>query len=153
MENIPVPIKTIDNKKFLSDKIKRAKLSPTRTLELCRNYVSEKKGEWNHYDWLNFVKEMNEQGYNNHPDELGFILESEKKKYFTNKQEFIKPELRLAKPVPKQNIIKQTIPYNSKKHQDVLLQKLTAFPVMRLFRGKLVYQNKSLFDRIKIKKQ
>ena len=50
---------------------------------LAMNFVKAHNGEWNHTDWLNFLREIEEKGY--FPidtDRVGLILEDKKKAFF-----------------------------------------------------------------------
>ena len=50
---------------------------------LAMNFVKAHNGAWNHTDWLNFLREIEEKGY--FPidtDRVGLILEEKKKAFF-----------------------------------------------------------------------
>ena len=50
---------------------------------LATNFVKAHNGSWNHTDWLNFLREVEEKGY--FPidtDRVGLILEDKKKAFF-----------------------------------------------------------------------
>ena len=50
---------------------------------LAMNFVKAHNGSWNHADWLNFLREIEEKGY--FPidtDRVGLILEDKKKAFF-----------------------------------------------------------------------
>ena len=50
---------------------------------LAMNFVKAHNGAWNHTDWLNFLREIEEKGY--FPidtDRVGLILEDKKKAFF-----------------------------------------------------------------------
>ena len=50
---------------------------------LATNFVKAHNGSWNHTDWLNFLREVEEKGY--FPidtDRVGLILEDKKKVFF-----------------------------------------------------------------------
>ena len=50
---------------------------------LAMNFVKAHNGSWNHTDWLNFLREVEEKGY--FPidtDRVGLILEDKKKAFF-----------------------------------------------------------------------
>ena len=50
---------------------------------LAMNFVKAHNGAWNHADWLNFLRELEEKGY--FPidtDRVGLILEDKKKAFF-----------------------------------------------------------------------
>jgi len=50
---------------------------------LATNFVKAHNGSWNHTDWLNFLRELEEKGY--FPidtDRVGLILEDKKKAFF-----------------------------------------------------------------------
>ncbi len=50
---------------------------------LATNFVKAHNGSWNHADWLNFLRELEEKGY--FPidtDRVGLILEDKKKAFF-----------------------------------------------------------------------
>ena len=50
---------------------------------LAMNFVKAHNGAWNHADWLNFLREVEEKGY--FPidtDRVGLILEEKKKAFF-----------------------------------------------------------------------
>ncbi len=51
---------------------------------LAMNFVKAHNGSWNHTDWLNFLREIEEKGY--FPidtDRVGLILEDKKKAFFS----------------------------------------------------------------------
>jgi hypothetical protein len=51
---------------------------------LAMNFVKAHNGAWNHTDWLNFLREVEEKGY--FPidtDRVGLILEDKKKAFFS----------------------------------------------------------------------
>ena len=51
---------------------------------LAMNFVKAHNGAWNHTDWLNFLREIEEKGY--FPidtDRVGLILEDKKKAFFS----------------------------------------------------------------------
>ena len=53
---------------------------------LATNFVKAHNGSWNHTDWLNFLRELEEKGY--FPidtDRVGLILEDKKKAFFAAK--------------------------------------------------------------------
>ena len=69
------PVKSNDPE----ENIKRFAKTP-----LATNFVKAHNGSWNHTDWLNFLREIEEKGY--FPidtDRVGLILE-DKKKAFNN---------------------------------------------------------------------
>ena len=50
---------------------------------LAMNFVKAHNGSWNHTDWLNFLRELEEKGY--FPidtDRVGLVLEDKKKAFF-----------------------------------------------------------------------
>ena len=50
---------------------------------LAMNFVKAHNGSWNHTDWLNFLRDIEEKGY--FPidtDRVGLILEDKKKAFF-----------------------------------------------------------------------
>ncbi len=50
---------------------------------IATNFVKVHNGSWNHTDWLNFLRELEEKGY--FPidtDRVGLILEDKKKAFF-----------------------------------------------------------------------
>ena len=50
---------------------------------LAMNFVKAHNGSWNHTDWLNFLRDLEEKGY--FPidtDRVGLILEDKKKAFF-----------------------------------------------------------------------
>ena len=50
---------------------------------LATNFVKAHNGSWNHADWLNFLRDLEEKGY--FPidtDRVGLILEDKKKAFF-----------------------------------------------------------------------
>ncbi len=68
------PIKASDPE----ENIKRFAKTP-----LATNFVKAHNGNWNHADWLNFLREIEEKGY--FPidtDRVGLILEDKKKAFF-----------------------------------------------------------------------
>ena len=69
-----IPVKTDDPE----ENIKRFAKTP-----LAMNFVKAHNGSWNHADWLNFLREIEEKGY--FPidtDRVGLILEDKKKAFF-----------------------------------------------------------------------
>jgi len=69
-----IPIKTDDPE----ENIKRFAKTP-----LATNFVKAHNGAWNHTDWLNFLRDLEEKGY--FPidtDRVGLILEDKKKAFF-----------------------------------------------------------------------
>ena len=69
-----IPVKTDDPE----ENIKRFAKTP-----LAMNFVKAHNGAWNHADWLNFLREIEEKGY--FPidtDRVGLILEDKKKAFF-----------------------------------------------------------------------
>ena len=67
------PVKTNDPE----ENIKRFAKTP-----LAMNFVKAHNGSWNHTDWLNFLREIEEKGY--FPidtDRVGLILEDKKKAF------------------------------------------------------------------------
>ena len=67
------PVKTNDPE----ENIKRFAKTP-----LAMNFVKAHNGAWNHTDWLNFLREIEEKGY--FPidtDRVGLILEDKKKAF------------------------------------------------------------------------
>ena len=75
---------------------KAAKAAPVKTNDpeenikrfaktaLAMNFVKAHNGAWNHTDWLNFLREIEEKGY--FPidtDRVGLILEDKKKAFFS----------------------------------------------------------------------
>lgn len=75
---------------------KAAKAAPVKTNDpeenikrfaktaLAMNFVKAHNGAWNHTDWLNFLREIEEKGY--YPidtDRVGLILEDKKKAFFS----------------------------------------------------------------------
>ena len=51
---------------------------------IAMNFVKEHNGSWNHADWLNFLRSIEEKGY--FPidtDRVGLILEDKKKAFFS----------------------------------------------------------------------
>ena len=69
-----IPIKTDDPE----ENIKRFAKTP-----LATNFVKAHNGAWNHADWLNFLRDLEEKGY--FPidtDRVGLILEDKKKAFF-----------------------------------------------------------------------
>ena len=70
-----VPVKADDPE----ENIKRFAKTP-----LAMNFVKAHNGAWNHTDWLNFLREVEEKGY--FPidtDRVGLILEDKKKAFFS----------------------------------------------------------------------
>jgi hypothetical protein len=68
------PVKTDDPE----ENIKRFAKTP-----LATNFVKAHNGSWNHADWLNFLRDLEEKGY--FPidtDRVGLILEDKKKAFF-----------------------------------------------------------------------
>ena len=68
------PVKSNDPE----ENIKRFAKTP-----LAMNFVKEHNGSWNHADWLNFLRSIEEKGY--FPidtDRVGLILEDKKKVFF-----------------------------------------------------------------------
>ena len=68
------PVKTNDPE----ENIKRFAKTP-----LAMNFVKAHNGSWNHTDWLNFLRDIEERGY--FPidtDRVGLILEDKKKAFF-----------------------------------------------------------------------
>ena len=69
-----IPVRTDDPE----ENIKRFAKTP-----LATNFVKAHNGSWNHADWLNFLRELEEKGY--FPidtDRVGLILEDKKKAFF-----------------------------------------------------------------------
>ena len=69
-----IPVKTDDPE----ENIKRFAKTP-----LAMNFVKAHNGSWNHTDWLNFLRDLEEKGY--FPidtDRVGLILEDKKKAFF-----------------------------------------------------------------------
>lgn len=69
-----IPVKTNDPE----ENIKRFAKTP-----IAMNFVKAHNGSWNHADWLNFLREIEEKGY--FPidtDRVGLILEEKKKAFF-----------------------------------------------------------------------
>ena len=69
------PVKSNDPE----ENIKRFAKTP-----LAMNFVKAHNGAWNHADWLNFLREIEEKGY--FPidtDRVGLILEDKKKAFFS----------------------------------------------------------------------
>ena len=67
------PVKSNDPE----ENIKRFAKTP-----LAMNFVKAHNGSWNHTDWLNFLRDLEEKGY--YPidtDRVGLILEDKKKAY------------------------------------------------------------------------
>ena len=67
------PVKTDDPE----ENIKRFAKTP-----LATNFVKAHNGSWNHADWLNFLRDLEEKGY--FPidtDRVGLILEDKKKAF------------------------------------------------------------------------
>ena len=68
------PVKSNDPE----ENIKRFAKTP-----LAMNFVKAHNGSWNHADWLNFLRDIEERGY--FPidtDRVGLILEDKKKAFF-----------------------------------------------------------------------
>ena len=68
------PVKSNDPE----ENIKRFAKTP-----LAMNFVKAHNGAWNHADWLNFLRDIEEKGY--FPidtDRVGLILEDKKKAFF-----------------------------------------------------------------------
>ena len=68
------PVKSNDPE----ENIKRFAKTP-----LAMNFVKAHNGAWNHTDWLNFLRDIEEKGY--FPidtDRVGLILEDKKKAFF-----------------------------------------------------------------------
>ena len=68
------PVKTDDPE----ENIKRFAKTP-----IAMNFVKAHNGSWNHTDWLNFLRDLEEKGY--FPidtDRVGLILEDKKKAFF-----------------------------------------------------------------------
>ena len=68
------PVKSHDPE----ENIKRFAKTP-----LAMNFVKAHNGSWNHTDWLNFLRDIEERGY--FPidtDRVGLILEDKKKAFF-----------------------------------------------------------------------
>ena len=68
------PVKSNDPE----ENIKRFAKTP-----LAMNFVKAHNGNWNHADWLNFLRDLEERGY--FPidtDRVGLILEDKKKAFF-----------------------------------------------------------------------
>ena len=68
------PVKSNDPE----ENIKRFAKTP-----LAMNFVKAHNGSWNHTDWLNFLRDIEERGY--FPidtDRVGLILEDKKKAFF-----------------------------------------------------------------------
>ena len=69
------PVKSNDPE----ENIKRFAKTP-----IAMNFVKEHNGSWNHADWLNFLRSIEEKGY--FPidtDRVGLILEDKKKAFFS----------------------------------------------------------------------
>ncbi|MBR4717642.1 MAG: hypothetical protein IKP09_06230 [Lentisphaeria bacterium] len=69
-----IPVKTDDPEENIKRFAKTA---------LATNFVKAHNGSWNHADWLNFLREIEEKGY--FPidtDRVGLILEDKKKAFF-----------------------------------------------------------------------
>ena len=69
-----IPVKTDDPEENIKRFAKTA---------LAMNFVKAHNGSWNHADWLNFLRELEEKGY--FPidtDRVGLILEDKKKAFF-----------------------------------------------------------------------
>ena len=72
-----IPVKTDDPEENIKRFAKTA---------LAMNFVKAHNGSWNHTDWLNFLREIEEKGY--FPidtDRVGLILEDKKKAFFAAK--------------------------------------------------------------------
>ena len=73
----PAPVNTNDPEENIKRFAKTA---------LAMNFVKAHNGSWNHTDWLNFLREIEEKGY--FPidtDRVGLILEDKKKAFFAAK--------------------------------------------------------------------
>ena len=71
----PAPVNTNDPEENIKRVAKTA---------LAMNFVKAHNGSWNHADWLNFLREIEEKGY--FPidtDRVGLILEDKKKAFFS----------------------------------------------------------------------
>jgi len=69
------PVKTNDPE----ENIKRFAKTP-----LAMNFVKAHNGSWNHTDWLNFLRDLEERGYFPiNTDHVGLILEDKKKAFFS----------------------------------------------------------------------
>lgn len=69
-----IPVKTDDPEENIKRFAKTA---------LATNFVKAHNGSWNHTDWLNFLRDLEEKGY--FPidtDRVGLILEDKKKAFF-----------------------------------------------------------------------
>ena len=69
-----IPVKTDDPEENIKRFAKTA---------LAMNFVKAHNGNWNHADWLNFLRDLEEKGY--FPidtDRVGLILEDKKKAFF-----------------------------------------------------------------------
>jgi hypothetical protein len=69
-----IPVKTDDPEENIKRFAKTA---------LATNFVKAHNGSWNHADWLNFLRDLEEKGY--FPidtDRVGLILEDKKKAFF-----------------------------------------------------------------------
>ena len=69
-----IPVKTDDPEENIKRFAKTA---------LAMNFVKAHNGSWNHADWLNFLRDLEEKGY--FPidtDRVGLILEDKKKAFF-----------------------------------------------------------------------
>ena len=69
-----IPVKTADPEENIKRFAKTA---------LATNFVKAHNGSWNHADWLNFLRDLEEKGY--FPidtDRVGLILEDKKKAFF-----------------------------------------------------------------------
>ena len=72
-----IPVKTDDPEENIKRFAKTA---------LAMNFVKAHNGSWNHADWLNFLRELEEKGY--FPidtDRVGLILEDKKKAFNAGK--------------------------------------------------------------------
>ena len=70
-----IPVKTDDPEENIKRFAKTA---------LAMNFVKAHNGSWNHADWLNFLRELEEKGY--FPidtDRVGLILEDKKAIFFS----------------------------------------------------------------------
>ena len=68
------PVKTNDPEENIKRFVKTS---------LAMNFVKAHNGSWNHADWLNFLRELEEKGY--FPidtDRVGLVLEDKKKALF-----------------------------------------------------------------------
>ena len=65
-----------------------ANLKKLRKSPIPMNFVKKQKGSWNHQDWLDFLKNLEEKQY--FPidtDKVGLILEEKKKQYLEAQKE------------------------------------------------------------------